>query len=322
MALQILRGNESNISSVIADDGQPIYSEDLHTLKIGNGSSTYQELLPVNNNTYSNPNMIINSFFLKPINQYKALPHTNGAQYVFDRWYGTIQTTGPEIDLTDEGLFMSGGGAESDGCSLQQLWEIGIDDGNYAFYQGKKITISLCFKGEILVGLCSQFNVTAGGDILGTSPQNEFQTKSITVTVPSDFGTHRLDRLGVYLRVVGGSGATIQWIKAELGDTATPYIPPVYIDEFNRCRRYYFKQYFRVTCRGQTTEFWEFCIPCPQLRTKGTSNVEQLNTSTVNSLSGDVNGEQGEYCFVLSANIKSPNFVVIARVTIDAEIYS
>lgn len=176
------------------------------------------------------PNLLINPDF--KINQrgYTAQSINVNAQYTVDRWM--VNALNAPTVLTP----LSGGGvtvANNHGSYTSSISQP-IEKPKEVY--GKKITLSARVNGTIL-------------SITGTAPQTDTLSNIASM---DDFSEH------VKLRLTNDSGAiiyativieaqntvTIDWVKLEIGEEATPFSPPDPATELEKCE-YYF-EYKRI----------------------------------------------------------------------------
>lgn len=133
--------------------------------------------------------------------------------YTADRWYITCNTTAGTSPVTvtrDGGMkftFQSAGTA-----TIIYI----LDDDDYAFLNGKLVTLSY----------------SEGGII-----------RTVSYEIGANSGLSKA-RYAVELEINGfayGDTTTIEWFKLELGGEATPFIQENYTDELLRCARYYYR---------------------------------------------------------------------------------
>lgn len=215
---------------------------------------TLQKVLdnrPVNNN------ILINSNFANPVNQrgvvspYTAPQHKT---YWIDRWKIKGVNGQGIFSLVDKGIKIKQPDGEN--CVLTQHIEISKD------YFGKKATLSIYING-VVHSLTTTFP--------SEMPTDEFYVRS------NDFDDKTALAIGIsvslqcfYIELyINGSGSkTIEWVKLELCDHATPYVPRLYAEELRLCKRYYQKFYLGATADSVSTQSAGVTatIPCEAMR--------------------------------------------------------
>lgn len=183
----------------------------------------------------SNPNLLINGDFR--VNQrgltiYKS--QTNANIYSLDHWQigtnaigVTVATKSGEATNYGGGIILS---CTSDVPSSYNILRQHIED--YEIFQGKTLTLS-CYVSN----LSGSLNLRIFGTNLIKSQALQSGLNIMSVTIPSD-----ITRLYIAISCLGvESSATIEWVKLEMGSTATPYSPRPYAEELALCQRYYLK---------------------------------------------------------------------------------
>ena len=202
----------------------------------------------------SNPNILINPDFT--INQRGKTSYTSSSStyaYSVDRW--RIQN-GSVTVATDGKVSVSFTTPYS--SSFSQLVE------NYEYYRGKTVTLSI--KVTDVTGTIKIMSAGMGGTNISADG-----IYSNTVTLST-----ALVQLNISVTngALSTSSATIEWIKLEVGDTATPFTAPEAATELAKCQRYY--QNVRPNFTGfasETNNIYGF-IPLPvTLRAKPTMIV-------------------------------------------------
>lgn len=160
--------------------------------------------------TFSNPNLFDNAYFLCPINTNGASTYTGAKDYI-DKWKN-FSATG-SVDVTSNGLrFYDANG----GTAYVRLNQIFSSD-RVKLMSGKTVTVSLLVKGNYRFYIATN---TAQTNIYGYSSDivSDFTVITKTITLPES----------EYFRFeLGNSNAsecTIKWVKLELGTVATPFV--------------------------------------------------------------------------------------------------
>lgn len=175
--------------------------------------------LPDLKNMFSNPNLLINSDFRNPVNQRGATSYeskTSGKDvYNIDRWrasYGTITTV-------NSGSITVAGNTSS----------------NRYFYQ--------TFEHRLSGTFTFSFNITnLQGNISMYYAYGDSGSQTVGIpegTTKMTFTATNLKAVGFLLPKTNGTSATIEWVKLEVGSTATPFSPRPYAEELMLCQRYY-----------------------------------------------------------------------------------
>lgn len=181
----------------------------------------------------SNPNLLINGDFQV---WQRGVRFENLAGYGVDRWYSTRQIPNGALTITEK---------TDDGIKLTATGE-GV---NYLYYKmeetkkkklhGQKVTLSFCIKTAIpnqSVGVVKSENGKQENLIIPTP--NQFVVYSKTFIL-DEKQVHDI----CYFRAEGSTKPVeLKWVKLELGDKATPFVPRPYGEELALCQRYYEKQ--------------------------------------------------------------------------------
>lgn len=159
-----------------------------------------------------NPNILINSNFR--LNQNKATTYNADWEYTVDRW----QAFGHVITVADNGIVIKTRD-DADYCSLLQRNRV------YGLL-GEKIALSVKINGEIYSGVVqiAAYDTAASVALPGSSRAELAYTSD--------------GILLVQLYINKSQVWTINWVKAEIGDMATPYQPPNYDVELLKIQGY------------------------------------------------------------------------------------
>lgn len=153
----------------------------------------------VDNSIY-NPNLLFNPNF--KINQRGRNRFEHNGVYSVDRW---IFYSGDSMTVAADGLV-----PDYDACIIMQKLE-GMQS-----LVGQPLTLSY---------LASEMRTLTG--VLGYTP------------ISGDGASFRYNDSTNFLEVVVAFSYKLQWVKLEVGSTATSFVPPHYQDELYRCQYYY-----------------------------------------------------------------------------------
>lgn len=95
-------------------------------------------------------------------------------------------------------------------------------------------TVTLTANGLALNGTISQILPTAIGTSYATSVGVYSGTATVTYNNNTATGT------------ITSSGGVIKWVKLEIGEVVTPFVPKKYGEEMSECLRYYSKSVFSL----------------------------------------------------------------------------
>ena len=217
---------------------------------------------PVNNN------ILINSNFANPVNQRGiespvVNSDANASFYTIDRWemYGTgklIINDGESITLENTG-----------NLSLYQYIE------NSELLEGKKVALSAKVNGKIYSNV-DTVNQSGGKAVIRVYDDSGVQQCAIYLQYMSNKNAYRV--------VVGvdNTSVTVEWIKLELGEMASPYVPRTYEKELQLCQRYYQKIYVNDTPSDIQTGYLRFVpqIPCEMRLKQATIDASGVNVTS------------------------------------------
>ena len=175
----------------------------------------------------TNPNLLDNWYFGRPVNQRGQTEYTAGGAYTLDRWWAQYDTT---LSIVDGGIKIGGK------CDVQQYFETTLPNATY--------TLSLLYKDRtgsdplrLLIG-----NRT-DGDLAQTESKDASGILSVT------FSTAKSNKVNFGFTGSTDNSATIIAIKLELGDTQTLAHKkngvwvlneiPDFGEQLARCQRYY-----------------------------------------------------------------------------------
>ena len=178
----------------------------------------------LNNSEISNPNLLINGDFR--VNQRGKKTYT-GQGYSVDRWKITNAST--TLEVVSEGIILSASATGSNGYINQYI------ENGFEILKGKAVTFSICINGEVY---------KATGDVLTEIPSS---TRPIAIIS----NTSNTTAVGLYLQgsgnmivqvgVVAGNSVNVSWVKLEIGEHSTAFVPRVYAEELAHCQRFYEK---------------------------------------------------------------------------------
>lgn len=174
----------------------------------------------------SNPNLLINGDFR--VNQRGQTSYVDAA-YTVDRWWKNAQST--FVVNADNSITLTRTTTTSNRYIIQ--W---IED--YETLLGKTITISAKVK-NVNANVPYQIGIYNGSVISSVSGNYSGGEEIIktTIVVPSNW-----TKLGIIFypneQLVANTSATIEYVKAEIGAIATPFIPRPYAEELALCQRY------------------------------------------------------------------------------------
>ena len=269
--------------------------------------------LHIDNNTISNPNLLINGDFR--VNQRGQASYT-GSIYGLDRWQGSDHLT-----VTPQ----SNGGVQLSASGGQGYYIQRIEDTDSLW--GKTLTMSFSINGVVYSATSTLPNSrpTAGGTHIETIWVNGIVRARLYYYASSHLLSYTLD-------IANGNTVTIDWSKLEISSVVTAFISRLYAEELALCQRYYQKLFLQnnASCPNSATTMY---IGANLLQTMRTSPT--LTVVTPPALRG-----QGQSQTVLDVSVNSlfDNMVRLlltisnattnqvyallnGEITLDAEIY-
>lgn len=189
---------------------------------------------------YSNPNLLINSNFCNAINQRGVTSSgiITASNYIIDRWYTYTKGSNATYNIDANGLTFSQPEGTSEAPSF--IYRFSEEDKN--LLKGKTVTLQVNFTSIESTNIQMIFETD---DIDGNYLNLRGATNTAgvfikTFTFPEDIPGGDIMRFKLYCNMSSNSNFTVSYIKLELGDLATPYIPKKYIEELHDCQYYFY----------------------------------------------------------------------------------
>ena len=246
--------------------------------------------------TYSNPNLLINGDFRVNQRGESTYNNTNAAtgKYTVDRWihYNNGDYTLSQVD--------GGGVTVANTGTLSNIDFAQIIEDGAKMYGGKLLTLSCKVDGVI-----SSFSTSlTKGDSSYTAIKKS--NNEIVGYLYIQWVNNSSNTFKVWFNVSKGKSYTIDYVKLEVGEVATPFSPRPYAEELQMCQRYYQKiQYKSGTYGGfinfgflrtdglRIQTFYPLLAELrttPTLRINGTLQVVNMRTNTITTptLSTDI----------------------------------
>ena len=174
----------------------------------------------------SNPNLLVNWYFPRPVNQRGQTEYTTGGAYTLDRWWMQYDTT---LSIVDGGIKIGGK------WDVHQYFENTLPNATY--------TLSLLYKDR--TG-SDPLRLIAGNRTDGDLAQTESKDASGILSIT--FSTAKSNKVNFGFTGSTDNSAIIIAIKLELGDTQTLAHKengvwvlneiPDYGEQLRRCQRY------------------------------------------------------------------------------------
>lgn len=204
----------------------------------------------------SNPNLLINGDFAiwQRENGKKDYSFTSPAvesEYVSDRWLFLCNASSNKnvnAKLNDKGnVIIKNSGTSEIGITYCQRVE--LIQSIKKRLANEKVTISFMMKSTVPFESGCQLSfrtasLTNVGAIFKTYQlTNEFKKFEFTfemgVPFDGDYTALEVSLFASSRPIPAGAEVEIDWVKLEFGEFATPYVPRLYTEELNLCRRYY-----------------------------------------------------------------------------------
>ena len=176
----------------------------------------------------SNPNLLINPDF--SINQRGQESYT-GAGYGVDRWQGYQLNEMVCTPRDGYGVTLS---APTTATGTGGFYRRIVEDSQLSKLAGRTVTVS--FKLSANRGTSNIYvRIMANGSNAGDTPKIDSGAAGIvskTVTLPSPLTSLEI----VFRKGTGTLNVDIDWVKLEIGSTATEFVPPLVEEELLKCQ--------------------------------------------------------------------------------------
>ena len=190
------------------------------------------------NEAFSNPNLLINGDFRVWQRGTEISQFANTNKYTADRWIcGFVNDGKTHTFKKHANGIMS---VEPNGGYLKVRQVVQIPDS----IRGKKVCLSVCVRGKRTDGTKANFQIGYGTYSSGTwskptiTPKqvsnDEWETFNIVYSLPQS----ELPYVEIYCFT--SNPIYIKWVKLELGEVATPFVPRTYAEELAMCQRYFY----------------------------------------------------------------------------------
>ncbi|MCQ2017483.1 hypothetical protein [Clostridium butyricum] len=187
-------------------------------------------------NEIANPNLLINSYFINPVNQRGKNSYNVNGGFTIDRWRLFYETKG---FMTINDGYISISNDVSENTYLEYKYDIDMK-----FLEGKKVTFTIVYKSSATYRLNS-FIASASEPVnIYLPPTDDWTVKTLTYDLSSWKYSIGKPESSIILQAYDGSSFTngtldVKYIKLELGDKSTPFVPRLYGEELALCQRYY-----------------------------------------------------------------------------------
>lgn len=226
--------------------------------EIGTGSAQSVSNLEHRVNQISSPNLLINSDFRNPVNQRVQTTYSDNSKYTVDRWLlvnwsDVSNSSVGDVKVIENGISLSNFDS--------QLYLVQAMENDLAKkLRGRTITLSAkvkasnITKGSFFIQVNSHEvankidlskNLSSSKQVLNYKDMDKEGNILIAIpyVVPEEAETIQVE-FGCHTGIGEGMPNSdclinVEWIKLEIGDKATPFIPRSYGEERAICQRYY-----------------------------------------------------------------------------------
>lgn len=212
---------QSALNELKTDDSEILKKVEQNTTDLEENTQKVSQL--------SNPNLLINGDF--QIWQRGITFGNSYNDYTADRW---LKRTQGVVEKVNNGIKISRKSNEEETYIRQYM------ESDYLYnLRGKTLTLS-CEIGDI-VGTAGLMFYVNGGTRLGIKNFTTTGIHSITFTIPQDIDLSLKIMPQIALNNNSGQDTyvVIKWIKLEIGNKPTPFVPLKYGEELMLCKRFY-----------------------------------------------------------------------------------
>ena len=278
--------------------------------------------------TFSNPNLLINGDF----QVWQRGESFTASGYTADRWYAYMSGSGNSVSHANGGITIDT--TSGNLIQFQQFFE----EAEFKKLKGKTVTLSINI--EIIQGSVAVYSNVDTLKQIGSISASGIHKFTFTVA-------ENISSFKILFSFLAGRKAVIKWVKLELGEVSTPFVPRTYAEELAMCQRYYqvlnkysdpYYELGMTAGKGNTTLYLLHHLPtemriAPTITALGTWRVDTGNTRVANintiSATADANKPTTAGLTVTTDNnITKDAYVTIkaygnanSRITLDAEIY-
>lgn len=240
----------------------------------------------------SNPNLLINSDFRNPVNQRGKKSYTGKDwHYSIDRW----RTNNCDLTVTDSSITVTN--TSTTDAHFQQVFENLHSD----IYTGSCNVIAVNGTARMYHGTYSK-NLVVGANSFTFKPSTDNFFEII---------------------LQEGASITLEWVKFERGNIATPFVPRLYGEELMLCQRYYLPlvedAFILTRQRYDSVSYYQgLLFPIEMRITPAVTYESKTNDGT--SLTGILSATATTKCIkYFNANGDYP-YVELTKLILDAEI--
>ena len=270
-------------------------------------------------NVLSNPNLLINGDFR--VNQRGQNSYTTNNKYTVDRW---LNRTGCNVSVTSQNagtptLTSSGGSFNGIFQSLENT-TIQTLLGKTVTLSIKLLNISVSSDAFVRLAISNATSASAVGTLLGYIDITTSGIHSVTTTLPSSLANSYLNiSVGFPDVSVNTDTCQIEYVKLEVGETATQFSPRLYVEELAMCQRYYCRYNASTSYHvfsvgyikqaGQAHTYFPFKVSMrtpPTITTSGSliANYSQGNTGAT-TITNDQSSQDATNILLAFSNLNS-----------------
>lgn len=277
---------------------------------------------------WSNPNSLKNGDF----QVWQRGESFTASGYTADRWYAYMSGSGNSVSHANGGITIDT--TSGNLIQLQQFFE----EAEFKKLKGKTVTLSINI--EIIQGSVAVYSNVDTFKQIGSISVSGIH--KFTFTVAEDISSFK-----ILFSFLAGRKAVIKWVKLELGEVSTPFVPRTYAEELAMCQRYYQvlnkygEPYYELGMsagKGDKILYLSCHLPtemriAPTITALGTWRVDTGNTrvANINTISATTDASKPDavgLTVTTDNNITKDAYVTIkgynnvnSRITLDAEIY-
>lgn len=354
MTLQPLASGVGIVDDALSIESKNAVQNRVVTDALNRVSETTKQMI-INENLLINPDFAINQRGAETIESDGSSAEQN-RRYFVDRWMAHSNTYRTKFKFSRKSAQGGIKGTLLESSEQNVALSYFFENDYINKFRGKTVTVSfyvseLVRQGEA-IGNAARSNLFLWGKVNGVERQvdgsldiNETGYYSRSFTFPDA----ELDN--ICLRIyfadyrygsVAGDSMTLDWIKMELGDVATPFCPPEPATELLKCQRYYCKNDSVIICWSMTSNYgnhvylpvlWRYPV---EMRAEGNSKVyttyPTYREDKINDYaSGNVFEEFNAYVYsktnggVATVRVDGENIPTFGycsfNIAVDAEIY-
>jgi len=232
--IQIRRGLKANLPTLSI--GEPAITTDTEQVYVGGNSGNIELAKAADLSEKANPNILINSYFKKAVNQRGLTNYSVNANgiYTIDRWM--LLSFGSATLIVNDG-YITMSNTSVVNTYLQQKF-----DTEFSKLNGNKFTLTIKYRTSL-----SKVKVSAFGVANYITSNSNWTTSSFTIDISNWLYALNSNDSSILVQLYDGTSMLngsidIEYIKLEQGSIATPFVPRFYTEELALCQRYFEKK--------------------------------------------------------------------------------